>query len=107
MLLALLRKSTLLFLAIFGFTAVVMAQSVTGTVTDKNGDPITGVSVTVKGSNKGTATNAAGTYTLSDVAKNATLLFTASGYTMQEVKNSGAGNIDITLQTLVSNLNEV
>ena len=107
MLLALLRKSTLLFLAIFGFTAVVMAQSVTGTVTDKNGDPITGVSVTVKGSNKGTATNAAGTYTLSDVAKNATLLFTASGYTMQEVKNSGAGNINITLQTLVSNLNEV
>jgi hypothetical protein len=58
MLLAIMRKAAMLMLAVIGFTAFAKAQTVTGTVTDTKGDPISGISVTVKGGSKGTSTNA-------------------------------------------------
>ena len=60
MLLAIMRKAAMLLLAVIGFTAFATAQTVTGTVTDSKGDPVSGISVTVKGTTKGTSTNAQG-----------------------------------------------
>jgi TonB-dependent starch-binding outer membrane protein SusC len=106
MLLAIMRKSAMLLLAVIGFTAFAAAQTVTGTVTDSKGDPVSGVSVTVKGTTKGTSTNAQGVFTLNDVANGATLVFTGSGFTAQEVKTTGSA-VNVTMATSVSNLNEV
>jgi len=106
MLLAIMRKAVMLMLAVIGFTAFASAQSVTGTVTDSKGDPVSGISVTVKGSTKGTSTNAKGVYTLAGVANGATLVFTGTGFASQQAKVSG-GTVNISLSTTVSNLNEV
>ncbi len=107
MLLAIMRKTALLLLAVIGFTAFTQAQTVTGTVTDAKGDPISGISVTVKGTTKGTSTNAQGIYTLNDVAAGATLIFTGSGFSSQSVKVGTGGNYNVIMQATVANLNEV
>lgn len=107
MLLAIMRKTAMLLLAIIGFTAFAKAQTVTGTVTDSKGDPISGISVTVKGTTKGTSTNAQGVYTLNDVAAGATLVFTGSGFTSQSVKTGSGGSYSVIMQATVANLNEV
>lgn len=48
-------------------------KKITGCVTDKNGEPIIGATVSEKGKGAGTATDAAGNYTL-NVSGNATLV---------------------------------
>jgi len=96
----------MLLLAVIGFTAFAKAQTVTGTVTDSKGDPVSGISVTVKGTTKGTSTNAQGVYTLNGVADGATLVFTGTGFAPQSVKVSG-GTANVTLAASISNLNEV
>jgi TonB-dependent starch-binding outer membrane protein SusC len=106
MLLAIMRKSAMLLLAVIGFTAFAAAQTVTGTVTDSKGDPVSGISVTVKGTTKGAATNAQGVYTLNDVANGATLVFTGAGFTSQSIKVTG-GTVNVSMATSTSNLNEV
>jgi TonB-dependent starch-binding outer membrane protein SusC len=106
MLLAIMRKSVMLLLAVIGFTAFAAAQTVTGTVTDSKGDPVSGISVIVKGTTKGTSTNAQGVYTLSGVADGATLIFTGTGFTAQQVKVNG-GTMNVNMVTSASNLNEV
>jgi TonB-dependent starch-binding outer membrane protein SusC len=106
MLLAIMRKSVMLLLAVIGFTAFAAAQTVTGTVTDAKGEPVSGISVTVKGTTKGASTNAQGVYTLNDVANGATLIFTGSGFTSQSVKVTG-GTVNVSIATSISNLNEV
>jgi TonB-dependent starch-binding outer membrane protein SusC len=106
MLLAIMRKSVMLLLAVIGFTAFAAAQTVTGTVTDSKGDPISGASVTVKGTTKGTSTNAQGVFTLNGVEDGATLIFTGTGFASQQAKVKG-GVANASLATSVSNLNEV
>ncbi len=107
MLLFLRKKICLLVLATLAFTATSLAQSsVSGTVKDKDGQPIAGVSVTVKGGKNGTSTNTDGGFSLSGVAANASLVFSASGYAQQEAKAS-TSPISITLLTSVGGLDEV
>jgi TonB-dependent starch-binding outer membrane protein SusC len=106
MLLAIMRKSVMLLLAVIGFAAFAAAQTVTGTVTDSKGEPISGISVIIKGTTKGTSTNAQGVYTLSGVSDGATLVFTGTGFTAQQVKVSG-GTMNVNMVTSASNLNEV
>jgi len=106
MLLAIMRKTALLLLAAIGFTAFAKAQTVTGTVTDSKGDPVSGISVTVKGTTKGTSTNAQGVFTLNGVANGATLVFTGSGFASQEANVSG-GAVNVSMAASISNLNEI
>ena len=80
--------------------------SVTGTVTDKNGEALIGVSVTVKGTAQGTATDIDGSYAL-NVAGNTTLQFSYVGYLSQEVAVGGKNRIDVTLEEDVKALEEV
>jgi TonB-dependent starch-binding outer membrane protein SusC len=107
MLLAIMRKAAMLLLAVIGFTAFAKAQTVTGTVTDSKGDPVSGISVTVKGTTKGTSTDAKGTFTLSGVTSGATLVFSGSGFTSQFTKVTNETSFNVILQNSVSNLNEV
>lgn len=79
---------------------------VSGKVTASTGEPLAGVSVTLKNSTVGTTTNAEGNYSLT-VPDDATLVFTSIGYTSVEEKVSGRSAINIVLQPATQSMNEV
>ena len=72
--------------------------SVSGKVSDQNGEPVVGAYVVVAGTNTGTSTNAAGEYTVSAPAKG-TLVFTCMGYKDQQVGINSRSSIDVILAT--------
>lgn len=78
---------------------------VTGRVTDDKGLGLPGVSVKLKGSNIGTATNANGSYSLT-VPANGTLVFSFTGSITQEVQINNQKNINVKLLEDVQTLNE-
>ncbi|MEN7547789.1 TonB-dependent receptor [Rapidithrix thailandica] len=81
--------------------------NISGRVTDgDSGEGLPGVSILVKGTNKGTTTDFEGKYSIS-APENATLVFSFIGYEAQEVVISNRSQIDIVLQADVSELEEV
>nr|MCU0352484.1 TonB-dependent receptor [Cytophagales bacterium] len=80
------KSATLIVLLLFTLgSAFAQTQRVTGTVTAQdNNQGLPGVSVLVKGTSNGTATDGEGNYSLS-VPPNATLVFSFIGYTSQEI----------------------
>ena len=90
----------MLILAGFMLIAVsAYAQNVTvrGTVTDRNGEPVIGAGVIVKGTNTGVSTDMDGEYTIT-VPRNATLRFTGLNYKEQEVPVNGRAVINVILE---------
>lgn len=83
------------------------ALNVSGKVTDDKGNPLPGVSVQVKGTVKGTQTNANGEYTLSGVDDKAVLVFSYIGFQSQEVAVGGRASITVALLTGALGLNDV
>ena len=72
-------------------------NSVVGKVTSaSDGEPLIGVSVLIKGVNKGTTTDVNGNYSI-NVSPNQTLAFSYLGYRTKEVKVGNRKRIDITL----------
>src|SRR5690606_33664354 len=82
-------------------------STVTGKVTDDQGAPLSGVTVTVKGTNVGTSTDNDGNYSLSLPAAAQVLVFSAMGYNSQELPINGQATVDATLVGQVDNLDEV
>ncbi len=82
---------------------------VKGIVRDESGKPAAGVSVQVKGTNKGTTTNSAGEFSLIGVDDQATLVFSSVNLQPFEVKitPTNAGDLAITLKAKVSELADV
>jgi TonB-dependent starch-binding outer membrane protein SusC len=80
---------------------------ITGKVTDKNGAPLPGVTVVVKGTTTGTITNADGSYSLSNIPQTATLLFTFVGMRAQEVPVAGKTIINISMEEETIGIEEV
>lgn len=79
--------------------------TVTGKVTDKSGQPLPGVSIKIKGTSTGTATDAEGRYTINVANANSILVFTYMGFTPQEVAVK-EGTMNITLVEQVADLHE-
>lgn len=104
------RKILLLtVLAVLGLCGQIFAQDkmVTGKVTDsKDGSPLPGVSIAVKGTNKGTTTDATGQFKVS-AADKATLIVSFVGYTSQDVSIAGRSTVNVILAENVSELSEV
>lgn len=79
-----------------------------GRVMNEKGEPMSGVTVLVKGTGIGTKTDDQGRFTFPDVAKDAIIEFSYVGYTTSEYKVSGSKNdISITLKQEVSVLEDV
>ena len=72
----------------------VEGPTVSGVVTDKNGEPLVGVTIVIKGTYRGTTTNIDGKYSLAGIPADATLIFTFIGMDSQEVYRDrrGGGN---------------
>lgn len=80
---------------------------VSGNVTDDNGEPLPGVSIIVKGTAKGTSTDANGNYNIT-VPQNSILIFQYVGFIAQEVTVTGATTkINIKLRSDQKTLDEV
>lgn len=82
------------------------AREVRGRVTDAAGQPLQGVSVTVKGGSQGTQTDATGAYSIS-VPEEAVLVFSYVGYATVEQKVQGRSQMDVSLSPSQSKIDEV
>ncbi|MCC2600728.1 SusC/RagA family TonB-linked outer membrane protein [Sphingobacterium sp. FBM7-1] len=81
--------------------------SVTGQVNDTDGNPIGGVTVSVKGGNKVTSTDNSGQYVLRDIEENAILVFMYMGKQSQEVSITGRTRVNVVLEESSSTIEEV
>lgn len=87
--------------------AEVAESTVRGTVVDAKGEPLIGVSVLVKGTTRGTATDVAGKYEIVADDASAVLVFSFVGYVRKEVAVGTQSEINITLAEDTQNLSEV
>jgi len=81
-------------------------KAIHGVITDDKGNPLAGVTITVKGTTRAVTTNDKGQFELSADA-GATLVCTSIGYATQEVRVKGHGSLSFVLKDAASGLNEV
>ena len=94
-----------LSLLVVGTTAA--QRSVSGTVTDSEGESLIGVSILVDGSTTGTVTDIDGNYTLNVPEENNVLIFSYTGFGSQRVEVDGRSVIDVTMEPASELLDEV
>lgn len=97
---------SLLILLLTALIAHAQSKSISGRVVDALNQPISGVSITLKGQSAGTKTDERGRYTI-NAAANEVLVFSAVGYGSVE-KKVGADNVmNISLTNSTTSMNEV
>ncbi len=100
--------SLLLTAFFFAFSATTEAQTVSGVVRSAtDNQPLNGVTVALKGSERVTTTDPGGRYNLSGVSPNDSVSFSFVGYKSQTIAINGRARIDIDLQSEASSLDQV
>ena len=84
----------------------VQQTEIRGIVTDGDGLPLPGVTVTVKGARTGTITNGQGAYSIM-ANENAVLVFNSISYVKQELAIQGRREINVRLLSSTSSLDEL
>jgi TonB-linked SusC/RagA family outer membrane protein len=89
------------------FAKTTLAAAVKGFVQDKDGNPLGGVSVIIKGTKTGTTTDDDGTFQIK-ASKNDVLIFTHSGYEKKELRVSDvSAKMVVVLQVSSKDMEEV
>lgn len=88
-------RLVLSFFLLIIFTAV-NAQTVTGTVLDEENQPVNGATITVKGTNKATITNATGNFSINATGKDI-LQFSFIGFITLDVPLNGRSTVTVNL----------
>ncbi len=102
------RKILLMVASLLLFSMLAMAQkTMSGTVSDVNGNPIPNASVMVKGTNLGTSTDDNGRFNLTVPANRNAIIVTAVGMREQEIAVAASGVLTIVLSSLEAALDEV
>ena len=102
------KKLFLVFALFLGLQVSQAQQSkVQGIVSDAQGKPIAGASITLKGQKAGVVSENNGTYTISLSNLTGTLVFSSIGFSDKEVSINGKTTIDVVLAAKDDNLNEV
>jgi len=101
------KMLTALFLFFVTWTGFAADISIKGKVTDAAGEPLVGVTVLVKSTNKGTFTDIDGNYTISVPDGNSVLSFMYIGYKTTDEKVGNRTSIDVMLQEDSNLLDEV
>jgi len=104
-------KSSILFLTMvlfFGVNAVFGQKTYeyNGTVSDKNGETLPGVSVLIKGTTVGAATDIQGRFRLSSSNAEETLIFSFIGFTKQEILAKAGVSLKVVLESSSTVLSE-
>jgi TonB-linked SusC/RagA family outer membrane protein len=102
------RKLVLMVLGLLFFAGQLLAQTrqISGRVLDESGKPVPNASVTVKGTNQGTTSNADGYFTL-PVPANAKLIISAVGLATQEISVGNNTEVNLTLKAEDKSMQEV
>ncbi|TDE18715.1 TonB-dependent receptor [Dyadobacter psychrotolerans] len=82
-------------------------RNVSGKVTDEKGEGLPGVSIVVKGTQRGTTTDTKGVFELSLPEGDATLIFSFVGYLSQEITAGNKSLFDISLVSDAKSLEEM
>jgi TonB-linked SusC/RagA family outer membrane protein len=82
-------------------------KTVNGTVTDHNNSPVSGASVSVKGTSIGTQTDSSGNFRIAVPNNSNTLVISYVGLASQEVDITGRNQVSVSLKTTANNMNEV
>ena len=104
-----LRLKKLFFFVLFcalAFPAYSQNGTINGTVSDEMG-PLPGVTVLLKGTSNGTATDFDGNFTLSNIPSDGVLQFSFVGFTTQEVPVAGKSTFNITMAADTESLAEI
>lgn len=80
---------------------------INGKVTDQNGDPLPGVSVSIQNENKGTVTDNNGNFSINVLNKDAVLVFSFLGFAKQEVKVDNQTFLNISMVEKSDQLNQI
>lgn len=102
------KKNGFLFILCMLLSTLTFAQQreLTGTVKDNKGEPLPGVSILVKSTNTGTATDMDGKYALK-VSTGDVLVFSFIGYKPQTIAITNQNVLDVVLEDDVEQLQEV
>ncbi|RYY54616.1 MAG: SusC/RagA family TonB-linked outer membrane protein [Chitinophagaceae bacterium] len=79
---------------------------ITGVIKDKNGIALAGVSVSIRGSNKGTTTNTKGEFSI-DASKGDVLVFSSVGYAVSSVTVGDNTSVSVELDLVDQQMSEV
>jgi TonB-linked SusC/RagA family outer membrane protein len=82
-------------------------KSVTGSVTSETGERLPGVSVVVRGTQRGTATDENGNFSIDAPNENSVLIFSFIGYEKQEIVVGNRTSIQVSLKPDDMSLNEL
>lgn len=88
-------------------SALGQAKIITGTVKDPKGESLPGVSVLIKGTQKGTSTDADGKFRLNIETPETVLVFSFIGFQPQEVTAGSRTSLNIVLKEDATSLDEV
>jgi TonB-linked SusC/RagA family outer membrane protein len=100
------RTILVLYFMLLGISSIAQDLIVKGLVTDNTKNGIPGAVVKIKGTNKGSNSDALGNYKIS-VSNSATLVFSAVGYVTQEIPIGNRSTIDVVMAEDIQNLGEV
>lgn len=94
-----------LFFAVFQLSA--QNKTITGTITDADGKPVSGASVQVKGTKQGVSANDAGMFSINVPANSTTLTISGVGLASQDVKIGSNSVLNISMVSADKDLDEV
>ncbi len=101
------KLSLVLALVLFAIGSTLAQRTVTGTITDQNGEPLIGASILVKGTSTGTVTDLDGKYTLNVPEDGKTLVVSYTGFASQEIAIGASNVIDVAMAEAAEQLSEV
>jgi TonB-linked SusC/RagA family outer membrane protein len=100
--------SSLLLLLFSLSTAWAQSKKISGKVLDELGDPLSGVSVLIRGASSGTSTNDKGEFSLNTNASGTIeLVFSYTGYNTQSIKTDGSKPVSVVLMKADATLDDV
>lgn len=100
------KLSLVLGLVVFTIGSMLAQRTVTGTISDQNGDPLLGASILVKGTTTGTITDIDGSYSVNVKGDDPIFVVSYTGFETMEVAVGNQTTLDITMAEGV-NLQEV
>lgn len=101
-----LRLTFLVFFLALGFVAMGQ-RTITGTISDGDGEPVIGASIIVEGSTTGTATDFDGSFSLNVPNDNAVLIISYTGFKELKVEVGTQSVLDLTMEEDVAILDAV
>jgi len=104
------RKSIVIILSLIFITLQLPAQTlvhVAGHIRDQKGSGISGVTVSVKGTDLGTTTDNSGAFAINVPAENSVLVFSSVGFITKEVTVGTQKLVDLTLAEKPNDLDEI